>query len=504
MYQLKILIFFILSIQLSSYAQQQDYVKRNEPDQGIGFGKNMFGSDMVILNAHLNGTIQVQDMWSEDYEVPNYDRQWHGYVLTFSWNILAFIMIVSNRYIKYFNHNNYALHVFCGTLIGAFTMFYAGFGWRKSNWKINYKDKHHLFGVATLFLSMLLIFLGKKTRDRMFAMKRNHKEIIKMKQQHANLAYLVLFVSQGAILSGIYKGLMIYGLDWYICKINKGEIPSTDSIKTSLTIDDYYEKVNKGEQLMLLDDVVLDVRKYKLDHPGGQFLMQSNIGQDISKYFYGGFTFENYIPDKMGYIHLTIKNYSLGLSSQIHNSDSDTDTYNIRGPYGLGLIFNVKWQDQHSCIPDCNNKLEGTYLLFIGGTGILPFLDLIGYLLRLVLNLINNPNEIFINLQNFKLILHMSQNERKHYIGKDLIEGFSQLCKQRNINNFQLTMRNQRESHWEREYLENQIKTVRSENIKELKQIFVCGPPKMNESFLLFFNQIKKKMSIKDQQFHIL
>jgi cytochrome b involved in lipid metabolism len=46
---------------------------------------------------------------------------------------------------------------------------------------------------------------------------------------------------------------------------------------------------NKRE-LMILDNLVLDVKGYETHHPGGRFVMQRNLGRDISKYFYGGYT----------------------------------------------------------------------------------------------------------------------------------------------------------------------------------------------------------------------
>jgi len=52
-------------------------------------------------------------------------------------------------------------------------------------------------------------------------------------------------------------------------------------------------RVNGGEQLLLLDDMVLDVRKFKSEHPGGQFLIDFHIGRDVSKFFYGGYVLEN-------------------------------------------------------------------------------------------------------------------------------------------------------------------------------------------------------------------
>ena len=51
-------------------------------------------------------------------------------------------------------------------------------------------------------------------------------------------------------------------------------------------------RVQKGESLVILDDLVLDVSKYASEHPGGTFLLTNNIGRDISKFFYGGYAMD--------------------------------------------------------------------------------------------------------------------------------------------------------------------------------------------------------------------
>jgi cytochrome b involved in lipid metabolism len=39
--------------------------------------------------------------------------------------------------------------------------------------------------------------------------------------------------------------------------------------------------------------MVLDVSKYMDNHPGGKFSLQHNIGRDVCKFFYGGYSLEN-------------------------------------------------------------------------------------------------------------------------------------------------------------------------------------------------------------------
>ena len=42
-----------------------------------------------------------------------------------------------------------------------------------------------------------------------------------------------------------------------------------------------------------MENFVIDVKGYEKLHPGGRFLLDSNIGDDISKFFYGGYYMVN-------------------------------------------------------------------------------------------------------------------------------------------------------------------------------------------------------------------
>ena len=53
--------------------------------------------------------------------------------------------------------------------------------------------------------------------------------------------------------------------------------------------EEFENLVKKGRKLVILDDMVLDVAKFLTCHPGGYFVLNHNIGRDISKFFYGGY-----------------------------------------------------------------------------------------------------------------------------------------------------------------------------------------------------------------------
>jgi len=49
---------------------------------------------------------------------------------------------------------------------------------------------------------------------------------------------------------------------------------------------------SKGLLFVLLNDLILDVTAWADKHPGGRFLIEKTKGTDISRYFYGGYSFE--------------------------------------------------------------------------------------------------------------------------------------------------------------------------------------------------------------------
>lgn len=64
--------------------------------------------------------------------------------------------------------------------------------------------------------------------------------------------------------------------------------------------------VKKGQQLVVLDDLILDVSSFMNFHPGGRFVIKHNVGRDISKYFHGAYSLENIGRNQVhNYLHST-------------------------------------------------------------------------------------------------------------------------------------------------------------------------------------------------------
>ena len=64
-------------------------------------------------------------------------------------------------------------------------------------------------------------------------------------------------------------------------------------------------RVKRGEKLVILDGFVLDIGDFIAHHPGGKFTLSHNIGCDISKFFYGGYSMEGNLSGEPspGYVH---------------------------------------------------------------------------------------------------------------------------------------------------------------------------------------------------------
>ena len=102
-------------------------------------------------------------------------------------------------------------------------------------------------------------------------------------------------------------------------------------------------------------------------------------------------------------------------------------------------------------------KNEGTHVAFVGGTGVLVFMDLVALMLRKNLGLLTEKSPI--NGSSFKFVLYASFPSRKDAIGLDLLEGLSHVTKSFGLNNFHLELRFSNENRisrnnrWDRDFI---------------------------------------------------
>ena len=136
-------------------------------------------------------------------------------------------------------------------------------------------------------------------------------------------------------------------------------------------------------------------------------------------------------------------------------------------------------------------KPSGVHIAFTGGTGVLVFLDLVAYLIRESLCLHDTDGRIN---RDFKFVLFTSYASEKDVLGKGLCRGLEEVCKRLGNHYFEYHERisNRAPDHhlhshallrraWNEEFIEEKLNHYKEKG--DIKKIWVCGPPVMNETF---------------------
>ena len=103
----------------------------------------------------------------------------------------------------------------------------------------------------------------------------------------------------------------------------------------------------------------------------------------------------------------TVKNYKSpgGVSQRLHTAYNDL--YQVKALLGKGLGISK----------------EGHHVAFVAGTGVLVFIDLVAFLVRLNLGLLNLSDGTILDKKNFKFTLYASFATEDDALALDLLEG---------------------------------------------------------------------------------
>ena len=174
----------------------------------------------------------------------------------------------------------------------------------------------------------------------------------------------------------------------------------------------------------------------------------------------------------------------------IHSASKD-EVFLVKGPMGKGLGLTK----------------QGAHVAFVGGTGVLVFMDLIALLLRCNLGL-TTPESIPLLAKGstFKFVLYASFPSREEAIGIELIEGLRDVTMKRGLNNFELILRIKNEgpqgsARWDQGYITRQIDIRQKEH---LAKAYVCGPPAMSELFDRVFDTMLNRRQLRSCQVHVM
>lgn len=138
-------------------------------------------------------------------------------------------------------------------------------------------------------------------------------------------------------------------------------------------------------------------------------------------------------------------------------------------------------------------KPSGVHVAYTAGTGCLVFVDLVAFLVRKNLNrmALNEENQVE---KDFKFVFYCSFPNEQESIGLDLCRGLADLCEKTGNKNFEFHCRFSKytKERWDKKFLEESL----SKQGTNLKRIWVCGPPMMNESFDKYLTEIAPKFNL--------
>ncbi|CAD8135628.1 unnamed protein product [Paramecium octaurelia] len=140
--------------------------------------------------------------------------------------------------------------------------------------------------------------------------------------------------------------------------------------------------------------------------------------------------------------------------------------------------------------------IEGQIILICGGTGILPFLDLLNYHLLMCYNeLIQHPNLIKVASLNRYITLFYSVTAEEELLGDSIFLKLREIQNHLKKQNFSLILKCRKQmekcettrNRFTRDFIEKQFKF-------DTKQIFVCGPQILRNSIYKEFKDMQNEI----------
>lgn len=200
------------------------------------------------------------------------------------------------------------------------------------------------------------------------------------------------------------------------------------------------------------------------------------------------------------FIEFIIKVYhqtKTGVAKQLWNAEPNQKFY-MDGPMGKELDFDLPNPD-------------GTYLLFVGGTGILPYMDIFAYMVRKLIAERNNEGSIFpgenfdIDLNRVKFIVYAYYQNQENACGYEFTKKVADVFKKYGVEEqFQFYPKFTRSGD-KRLDKKSLLELLRDYKDKGgVKRVWVCGPPPMNNMFTKYTKSVIKTLGISKNQIDIL
>jgi NAD(P)H-flavin reductase len=116
------------------------------------------------------------------------------------------------------------------------------------------------------------------------------------------------------------------------------------------------------------------------------------------------------------------------------------------------------------------------------------------------------PENCFVS-DDFEFILYASFLNREQSIGLDLCEKLVEMNEKLGMTNFKFTVRlsetepgQEKPPRWNNDYIKGELTPLAG----QMKKVWVCGPPIMNQTFDKAFESLEETLKIKKADLHIL
>ena len=288
------------------------------------------------LSYHNGNYLEFQQNFSSDgtcvaKKAPT-NHLWiiiHGAFMGVAWTLIGLLQICTNRYWRTNWRWNKVVHAILGFFALALTLTAGFIALKKGGWNINSESSLHSKVGFSCFILGLVLMLGGIIANiiRLYVpMSWNTRTVLAIGKIHKYFGWLVILFSEFVVCTGIIRHLDKLDelhLGWVFTGVSAGlfclilivaEINHRLQLRKdvvyavpaqTMSKSEFSNNIQNGRKLIILDELVLDVELYTDQHPGGRFVLQHNIGRDISKFFYGGYQLEGNLgasPAK-GYAH---------------------------------------------------------------------------------------------------------------------------------------------------------------------------------------------------------
>lgn len=248
----------------------------------------------------------------------------HALTMAFEWSVLVPACVYAVRSYRHVPAA-YAFHKWGTVTALTLTLPAAGTALVQASTGLGYA--HAQLGLATATLLVVEVMLGALTRNYLRGDKQPPQYWRYVRHSHRILGWLMTLASAGNCVLGVqilfgvttaYACLAYFAVLTLVFMVSSvvfdrlRESVSQPSVKkldednarrfamshsaTSMTIGEVRENVRAGCQWLLIGGYIYDVGPFIKNHPGGAYLLERNLGQDVSALFFGREAYDASVP----------------------------------------------------------------------------------------------------------------------------------------------------------------------------------------------------------------